>query len=204
MCMFACCYILRPILSDTVDSTALTLNLWKLPLLYSNRKHTKTDVEIQQVQSVKGWIYHTPPHINTVILGVDLTDTWYRQVHTLASRSASMFGHHTQLLAKPFILAMLGVSYAVPGLLEFFLVVEQPLLHLKLYNHPAHSTFSSSNSAALHPLALVKANHGAWIFALEPAMCLCWFKSSSTWLSTVMQCPNTLGAREGCQGLEWL
>ena len=34
-------------------------------------------------------------------------------------------------------------------------------------------TLSSSNSAALLPLALVKANHGAQILALEPAVCPC-------------------------------
>ena len=64
--------------------------------------------------------------------------------------------------------------YLVPGLLTLFLVVEQPLLHPKVHKHPAHPTLASSNSAALLPLALEKANHGAQIFALELALCLCW------------------------------
>ena len=88
-----------------------------------------------------------------LILGVDLTDTWYR--FTLGFQ------------------VCIHVSRAVPGLLTLFLVVEQPLLHPKVNNHPAHSTLASSNSAALLPLALKKANHGAQIFALEPALCLC-------------------------------
>ena len=66
-------------------------------------------------------------------------------------------------------------------------MVEQSLLHPNVHKHPAHSTLASSNSAALLPLTLEKANHGAQIFALEPVLCLCWSKLAVKGTSTVVQ-----------------
>ena len=85
-----------------------------------------------------------------LILGVNLTDTWYR-----------------------FALRLLGVhvTHAVPGLFALFLVVEKPLLHSKVHIHPAHSTLASSNSATLFPWALEKANHEPQIL-VQVLICL--------------------------------
>ena len=129
------------------------------------------------------------------------------QVCTLASRSPLRLAHHTQLFANLFILQCLGVhvSRTVPGLLVLFLVVEQPLLH------PKHTTIQHTQlfppPILLHSsynLALEKANNGAYIFALEPALCLCWSKFWSAWLSKAIQCPNTPWERGGYQGLKQL
>ena len=63
-------------------------------------------------------------------------------------------------------------------------------MHTRVHKHPAHSTLAFSDSAAFLPLAFEKANHGAQIFALEPAPCPCWSKSWAGWLSNEIQCPT--------------
>ena len=155
----------------------------------SDRGATLPHVTRKVAQNTRPSFSHMWEGLGTrLILGVDVTDTWYRFALWLPGLAAWMLAHHTRLLAK---LSSLHVSQAVPWLLALFLVAEQPPLCPKVHNHPAHSTLASSNSAVLLPLALEKANHGLQIFALEPAPCLCWSKSWSAWLSKVIQCPNT-------------
>ena len=101
-----------------------------------------------------------------LILGVNLTDGWYRfALCLLVSIQAGQ--PHTASWQAISSLQCLGVSRTVPRLLALLMMVEQPLLHPKVHNHPAHSTLPSSNPAALLPLALEKANHGAQIFCLS-------------------------------------
>ena len=121
-----------------------------------------------------------------LILGVDLTDTWYRFALWLPGLHPGSPTTHSFLLSFSYLQCLsVHVSRAVP---EFFLVVEQPLLHPK-YTTIQHTQLFPPQILlhAFLPLALEKANHGAQIFALEPALCLCWSKS---WLSKAIQCPN--------------
>ena len=127
-----------------------------------------------------------------LFLGVNLTDTWCRFALRLPGLHRGLPTTHG-FLPSFSSLQCLGVhvSHTVPEIFALFLVVEQPLLHPNVHNHPAHSTLASSNSAAFLHLAPEKANHGAQVFVLEPALCLCCFKSCSAWLAKVIQCPNT-------------
>ena len=85
-----------------------------------------------------------------LILRVDLTDTSALRLPGLHPGSPTTHS----FLPSFSSLQCLGVPHTVPGLLALFLVVEQPLLHPKVHNHPAHSTLASSNSAALLPWLL--------------------------------------------------
>ena len=136
-----------------------------------------------------------------MLVGVDLIDIQYRFSLLLPGLHPCLATTHNFVPNSSF-LQFLDVSRAVPGLHCLFLVVEQSLLHPTGCNHPAHLTpLSSSNTAAILPSVLERANHGAHIFGLEPALCLCQSKSRSAWLSQVIQCPNAPGAG-GYRGLE--
>ena len=136
---------------------------------------TLPNVTRKVAQNTRPLFLHVREGLGTrLILGIDLTDTWYRFVLWLPGLHPRSPTTH-DFLPSFSSLQCLGahVTHTVPGLLALFLVAEQQLLHPKVHNQPAHSTLASSNSAALLPLALEKANHGAQIFALEPALCLC-------------------------------
>ena len=99
------------------------------------------------------------------ILEADLIDTWYRFALRLPGLHPGLPTTHGLLPSfSSFQCLGLHVFHAVPWLLALFLLVEQPLMHSKVHNHPAHSTLAS-NSATLLPLALENANHEAQILA---------------------------------------
>ena len=134
--------------------------IWfELPDLEATVPHVTTKV----AQNTRPSFLHMWEGLGTrLILGVNLTDAWYRFALWLPGlRPGSPTTH--SFLPSFSSLECLGVSRTVPRLLALFLMVVQPLLHPKVHNRPAHSTLPSSNSDALLALALEKDNHGAQI-----------------------------------------
>ena len=116
----------------------------------------------------------SPPHLNQHSHSAwGWLDWHFVPVHSLASRSASTLGHHTQLFAKLFILAMPGpisrsswITRSLPGGGTTTLAPQR--------TQPS----STLNSFLLQfcctpPFGSWEVSYGAQIFALEPALCLC-------------------------------
>ena len=135
----------------------------------------------------------------TLILGVNLTDTWYRFALRLQVCIQACPPHTASCQA--FHLCNAWVYMYLTQFLDYSLSswwwnnhsctpMYTNILHTQLLPPPI--LLHSSHWLLRRPTMEHKSLH-----ALELALCLCWSKSWSAWLSKAIQCPNTPWARGG-------